>query len=358
MRIVQIIDSLHAGGAERMAVNYANALADTIEFSGLVVTRKEGSLAEQVQENVSYLFLNKKRRIDGKALFALRRYITQNKVQYIHAHSTSFFIAFLLKLTLPTVTLIWHDHYGDSEFLAKRPAVSLKIIMPFFKGIVAVNHKLKNWATSYLKHKNVIYLANFPSLDKEITETTVLEGTHGKRIVCLANLRAQKNHFLLLNVAWRIKNAYPEWTFHLVGKDFEDQYSVEVKQKIKALHLEKNVFLYGSKKDISNILKQSEIAILTSNSEGLPVAILEYGIHKKPIVATNVGDISGVIVNQKNGLLVPPGDEESFYFALLKIMSDANLKINFEEEIYKTIQEQFSKESVIENYLNWVRNEC
>ena len=48
MRILQIIDSLEAGGAERMAVNYANALANEMEFSGLVVTRKEGPLLNQV----------------------------------------------------------------------------------------------------------------------------------------------------------------------------------------------------------------------------------------------------------------------------------------------------------------------
>ena len=40
MRILQIIDSLEAGGAERMAVSYANALANEIEFSGLIATRK------------------------------------------------------------------------------------------------------------------------------------------------------------------------------------------------------------------------------------------------------------------------------------------------------------------------------
>ena len=57
MRIVQLIDSLDAGGAERMAVNYANALQSKIEFSGLVTTRKEGGLKEQINPKVSYLFL-------------------------------------------------------------------------------------------------------------------------------------------------------------------------------------------------------------------------------------------------------------------------------------------------------------
>jgi hypothetical protein len=43
VRIIQIIDSLEAGGSERMAISYANALAEQIDFSGLVATRKEGS---------------------------------------------------------------------------------------------------------------------------------------------------------------------------------------------------------------------------------------------------------------------------------------------------------------------------
>ena len=60
MRIIQLIDSLEAGGAERMAVSYANALAQEIEFSALVATRKEGPLLNQIESNVPYLFLNKK----------------------------------------------------------------------------------------------------------------------------------------------------------------------------------------------------------------------------------------------------------------------------------------------------------
>ena len=61
MRIVQLIDSLEAGGAERMAVNYANALANEIDFSALVATRKQGPLLDQLDPTVSYLFFNKKR---------------------------------------------------------------------------------------------------------------------------------------------------------------------------------------------------------------------------------------------------------------------------------------------------------
>ena len=44
MRVLQLIDSLEVGGAERLALNYANALSERITLSALVVTRKEGAL--------------------------------------------------------------------------------------------------------------------------------------------------------------------------------------------------------------------------------------------------------------------------------------------------------------------------
>ena len=123
MRIVQIIDSLETGGAERMAVNYANALAKEIEFSGLATTRKEGPLLHQINSNVSYLFLKKKRQLDFAALFRLRSFVLKNKVTHIHAHSTSFFLAFLLKIIHPTVKLIWHYHYGNNMSLPRKKII-------------------------------------------------------------------------------------------------------------------------------------------------------------------------------------------------------------------------------------------
>ena len=90
MRILQIIDSLEIGGAEKMAVNYANALCGKIEFSGLVATRKEGNLKRHVNKQINYLFLNRKKTFDIKALLLLRAYCVQHKIQCLHAHSSSF----------------------------------------------------------------------------------------------------------------------------------------------------------------------------------------------------------------------------------------------------------------------------
>ncbi len=356
MRILQIIDSLEAGGAERMAVNYANALAQRIDFSGLVVSRKQGPLLKQVDAKVPYLFLGRKRTLDLKALLKLRKFVKQNGVEVVHAHSTSFFLAFLLKLSLPSVQLLWHDHYGDSEFLRKRPSLALKMASPFFNGIIAVNQHLKVWAKQQFGFENVIYLPNFPSKENEVFEHTLLKGIARKRILCLANLREQKNHFLLLEVAKRVQETHPEWTFHLVGKDFEDHYSRQIRKVILEYKLENTVFVYGSKTDIQNIMEQSTLAILTSQSEGLPVALLEYGWHKKPVVVTNVGEIPLMMQDGRNGFMVEVNNTDLFYESLVRLVESASLQSEFGKALHQTIVEQYSEESVLGQYLNWLEN--
>lgn len=354
MKILQIIDSLEAGGSEKMAVNYANGLANIITFSGLVVTRKEGILKSEVNLNVNYLFLNKKKRIDLRAVAKLLKYCKTNKIDYLHAHSSSYFLAILVKLLYFRIKIIWHDHYGLSEFLNSRKYANLKVASSFFYGIIAVNQNLKIWSESKLFCGNVIYLGNFISDSQNEFKETYLNGIEGNKIVCIANLRQQKNHFLLLEVASKIVMRFPDWSFHIVGKNFEDSYSKQIFKKINDLNLNKNVFIYGSKSDIKHCIDQSEIAILTSNSEGLPVSLLEYGLHKKPVVVTNVGEIFNVIKNEINGFIVAKNDVDLFFNKLVLLIENKDLRKKLGDSLYKTIIENYSENIILNKYCNWI----
>lgn len=354
-RILQLIDSLEAGGAERMAVNYANSLSSRIEFSALVATRKEGALKVQLNEKVAYLFLGKKRIIDIKAIFKLRQFVKDNRVQIIHAHSTSFFTALLLKIFHPRIKIFWHDHYGNNEFLDKRESSVLKIGSYFFEGILSVNQKLKIWAEENLNCPHVIYLQNFVYVDTNPAGKTILKGNDNKRIVCLANLRMQKNHFFILDLAVKLKRDFPDWTFHLVGKDFEDDYSDQIKKEINIKELLDSVFLYGSKDDIENILAQASIVILTSVSEGLPVALLEYGYYGKAVISTNVGEISSVLSHNFNGFLIENQNREAFYEKLTFLIKNEDIRVELGENLKNSIKKDYCPDTVMEKYLNFLK---
>ncbi len=354
MRIVQVIDSLEAGGAEKMAVSYANALATTIDFSGIVTTRREGVLQSQLDTNVSYLFLNKKSTLDFSAVFRLKKYCKKHKVKILQAHSSSYFIAVLVKLIYPKIKIVWHNHNGLSEFVNSDSSIVLKIASLFFNGIIVVNSKLRDWSKSKLYCKQVVYFPNFISISPEQNNITELKGETGKRIICLANLRDQKNHFFLIAVAKLVQSSHPDWSFHLVGKDFEDDYSKRLKEEIIIKELSKTVFIYGSREDILQCIGQTEIAILTSKSEGLPLALLEYGLCKKPIVVTNVGEIPSIVINKENGFLVNVEDLNSFYNYLTVLINDVNLRKQIGESLHQTIIENYTKDKIINGYKDWI----
>lgn len=356
MRIVQIIDSLEVGGAERMAVNYANSLADKIEFSGLIATRHEGLLLDYLNQKVAYSFLEKKSALDLNAIFRLRNYIKKNNVELIHAHSSSFFTAILVKLTMRKLKVVWHDHYGVSQNLTLRKNIVLKLSSFLFLGIISVNDALKEWARTYLNCQNIIYLPNFIVEPAIPLKSFRLKGKDGQRIICVANLRPQKNHDLLINGAIEIHRRFPEWTFHLVGKDFNDTYSAHLLEKVQDQELSETVFFYGAVNNIKDLLQQCEIAVLTSFSEGLPLAILEYGFANLPVVATNVGEISKVIPSVKQGLIIDSNNLSQFVNSVQKLIEEKDTRKLLGEHLSSFVNKNFSKKSILEEYMIWLES--
>ncbi|MBJ2126410.1 glycosyltransferase [Flavobacterium sp. IB48] len=355
MRIVQIIDSLEVGGAERMAINYANSLANKIEFSGLVSTRNEGLLLDHIDQKVTYLFLKRKSTIDLIAIFRLRNYLKKNKVDFIHAHSSSFFIAVLVKITMPWIKIIWHDHYGISQNLALRKNLTLKFSSFLFSGIISVNDSLQKWARNYLNCKNLIYFPNFIIKSAVFFDDFQLKGNDGQRIICVANLRPQKNHELLINGAKEINEKFPEWTFHLIGKDFNDSYSANLLELVRKKGLSETVFFYGAVNNVQELLKQSEIAVLTSLSEGLPLAVLEYGLANLPVVATNVGEISKVIPSSKEGLIIDSNNLGQFINSVQILIENQHIRKSLGKQLNFYVKRNFGEKSILKEYMTWLK---
>ncbi|PSG86546.1 glycosyltransferase [Aurantibacter aestuarii] len=351
MRVLQLIDSLDAGGAERVAVNFANGLQDHIDGSYLCVTRKEGLLKTSIKTVEHYLFLNKKKTIDLKALIVLKRFIKKHRIAIIHAHSTSIFTAVMVKLLGARVKIIWHDHYGKSDYLNERPKWALKFCTFFINYIFSVNDKLVEWSKNELGFKKTSYLENFVSFSNQPVET-VLTGEDGYRIVCLANLRPQKDHMNLINAFHLFYTAHPKYSLHLIGKDFNDDYSAEIKQLIIDLRLENAVSIYGSRNDTFQILKQAKIAVLASKSEGLPLALLEYGYMSLPVVCTNVGDCSKVITTHENGILVSAQNPQEFAESLENLARNPILGSSFGNSLQKKVRNNFLLEQIITKVIN------
>lgn len=355
LKVIQVIDSLNVGGAETLAVNIANSLSECNIESHLCTTRKEGELKNNIDKNVSFIFLKRKKTVDFSAILKLKKYIKTHEIQIIHAHSTSSFIAFCIKVLCPEVKIVWHNHTGNYINLKGFKLRFLKGYSKYFDYIISVNKELENWARTTLKHNNGSYISNFPIFSNKKTNTT-LKGKNDNRIVHIGGLRPVKDHFNLLEAFIIFKKDFPDWTLHLIGKDYQDIYSEKIKNFILKYNLENCVFLYDVQSDIKHILSQARIGVLSSKSEGLPISLLEYGLANITVLVTDVGECKAV-VNNKNAI-VESQDSTKFANALKNIITNVSIEKQIRFDLHTSIQNNYSKEKVTQQLINIYKQIC
>lgn len=342
---MHVIDSLALGGAERVAVNLSNALTDAGIETHLCVTRIDGPLHEFIHQKVNLLMLHKKSAYDIAAYRRFRKYIIEHGINVIHAHSSSVFLAAIAKPRHNCV-LVWHAHHGKA--IESKPAFWLRSVKRRIKYIFTVNNQLSGWAVDALglNTEQVEYLRNYPDLNPNDKLSKLLPGNRSFKIAHVAGLRADKDHITLFRAAQRLQDC----DFYCVGGDFGDDYSQNVWQYIEENGLQ-NVHLLGARTDVAAILKCCDIGVLSSESEGLPVSLLEYGLMGLPVVCTKVGECPAVLGNGEYGLLVDKGDSEALYTSIRKLLDDENLRQQYAEAFHKNVGESYSKEAVIKNVI-------
>ena len=344
MKILHLIDSLNPGGAERMAVGYVNALAERNFEVYLWSSREEGLLKKSIHPKVKYLFLNRKGPIGLRALLKASHLIKVEKIQLIHAHSTSWFFGTLLKGLNPSVKLIWHDHYGSRMQSPKHANKTLIFCSSYFDKVLAVNKELVQWHQTHLRQFKSEYLPNFVSNPLAIQKTYAERDT-AKTIVCVANLRHPKNHQNLVTAFAEVYKSHPDWKLLLIGKEQNDVYSKNLSALIADFGLAKAVLLVGQQADVHSFLNKSSIGVLSSDMEGLPMSLLEYGLSGLPVVCTDVGHCKEVI--QGHGHVVPPGDANALAQALLYSIQNPNEAAAAALKLQKHVQETYTEQAVL-----------
>jgi glycosyltransferase involved in cell wall biosynthesis len=347
MRVAQIIDTLSAGGAERMAVGFANGLADGDSCSALIASRTGGALQKDLHADVPYYCAERSSTLDPGAVLRTSRFIRKHRISILHAHGTSFFFAVLLKCLNPSLRIIYHEHFGGRA--DRKTPLALKWLSVFFATVIVVNDDLKCWAEQNLFCAKVYFLPNYAELTAgDATEPTVLYGEAGKRIVLLANLKDPKNHIVALQAFARVVSDFPDWTLHLVGKDFKDAYSRRLKDFVSDNKLEDKVYFYGQREDVQYILAQASIGMLSSSTEGFPVTLLEYGLAGLPVMSSNAGYCNTLIEDGISGLTFNPMNSGDCFDAMKLMISDQRLRRQYALILHEKIVMQYSKPQVLE----------
>jgi glycosyltransferase involved in cell wall biosynthesis len=345
--VMQVVDSLDVGGTETVAVNLANRLPRD-RFRNYLCSTRAGrngsSLASTLSNDVHHLALNRTGRLDLSAMLRFRKFIRDENIQLLHVHASSLFfgrLASLLGLS-SKLRVIWHDHYGRCE-LNDRSARLYRLAITGADGVIAVNQQLVQWACRelHMSPDRVWYVPNFVLPAEAGTDTLrQLPGSPGSRIVCVANLRPQKDHLTLIRAMATICKTRPDAHLLIVGAPLDAAYSASLHREAARLSIEKNISFLGQASDISSILRACDVGVLSSASEGLPLSLLEYGWAGLASVATSVGQCPEVLDHGRAGDLVNPGAPGELAAAIQALLESSPKRFEsgrrFQEFVRKT----------------------
>lgn len=178
-------------------------------------------------------------------------------------------------------------------------------------------------------------------------------------VVCLvANFFPYKGHMEFIAAASIIAEKTPRVTFVLVG---DGKLRPEIERKIAEGGMTKNIILLGTRTDVSEIMRLSDVVVLSSHEEGFPNVVLEAMAVGRPVVATDVGGVPEMLENGKTGLLVPPRDPAKLAEGIMRMLGDRREAEAMGRRGREQVIELFTVEQMVRSYetlyLDLVRRE-
>jgi glycosyltransferase involved in cell wall biosynthesis len=346
--VMHVIDTLEAGGAERVAVNLVNLLPRRRYQAYLCNTRRGGPLSNLVATDVGRLSLKRKWRFDWTALWHLIAFVKANNIQILHAHGTSVFIAGMASLFPPHPAIVWHDHFGR-HLVQQRQTWLYRLVATRIGRVIAVSQALAEWSSRqlHIPASQVCYMPNFVCETLLDAKPVVLPGEVGSRIACVANLRSQKDHLNLIRAMALVIQRTPQAHLLLIGDAGDPTYLALIRGEITRQRLEHQVSILGHRDDVPAVLQSCDIGVLSSASEGFPLALMEYGMAKLPVVATRVGQCPEILDDGKAGVLVAAGSPEALSDALNVLLSSPERRATLGEHFHQRIQEVYSADTIV-----------
>lgn len=160
-------------------------------------------------------------------------------------------------------------------------------------------------------------------------------------ITCISRLRPRKGHKYLFEALALLKNQLKNVDVWIVGDGVMRE---ELENQVRALQLD-NVFFLGSRTDIPELLGQSDIVVLPTTSDTLPISLIETMFAQRAIVTTNCGGIPELIQDYHTGLLVEPANVQQLAAKLLLLLHDSTLR----EKVAKNAREFAEKHLTVTN---------
>ena len=323
MKILFLINGLGVGGAETQVLALAPQLIRRGHDVILISMIPDLRLLDRLAQNVTHVNLNIsswRQLIKGtRQLFAI---IKDFKPDIIHANLfQANLLSRVIKIRFPRLKIINTSHCNYGQLGAKR--YDYYRIYQLTKHWVDFHSAVSQQALNELierkcissKKANVIY--NGLDSHKYLVERKALTKGQTFKWIAIGRIIPLKNYSLLIKVAKRLKREEYDFCIDIAGEGPERS---NLEQMIVSKNLTQNIRFLGYQSEIPKLLAEYNGYVICSNTEGLPMALLEAMASNLVIVASKVGEIPVIFQKLDSASLFTAGDEEGLYLSIKKAM--------------------------------------
>ena len=335
MKILFLLASRAAGGAEILVRDLATELAHRGLEVGIVFISRQADLGGSPEFEARYqetLEANSVETFDlghecrRNPVLGARRLLTvidrfRPDVLHVHLQYGLLFRLLLWPRRIATV----YTHHTDRFRQGRRLFRLLSLTVDRFVAISRQTEKLLRPVVGD-RVSRIFNAVRFPGR----SGATPGRAADCVQIISVGRLYPPKDYPTLVRTVARLLEIRPDLRaqvrFLVVGKGPGGE---QLTEQIAAAGLESTITLLGTRTDVDRLMVESDLFLMTSIAEGLPITLIEALHAGLPIVATDVGGCSEIVEHGVNGFLAPPGDASALARHLEQLIDNAPLRAAF-----------------------------
>ncbi len=355
--VLQVVETLEHGGAERVVVGLANSLAPASR-SAICCVKRRGELVGELDPRVDCFLFDKGEGNDANVPFKLARLVRRDRFEVVHTHSWGVFLEGALAAWM---TGARHVHTAHGPYLkhgsglVQRAKARLRRSLERLAArrchrLVGVSESIATDMREVMRLPTDRVTTVHNGIDSSRGVSTLaapFTNVSGPRLITVGRLDAIKQQELMLEALATLRDDFPGARLVIVGDGPERQ---RLERRASELRLESMVSFLGFRNDVAQLLADADVFLLSSRYEGISIALLEAMRAGLPVIATCVGGVPETVVDGESALLFEAGDTVGLASAIERLSTSPALAAKLVAGGRDRVRDHFSAEAMVGCY--------
>ncbi|CAM1341071.1 glycosyltransferase family 4 protein [Tenacibaculum amylolyticum] len=314
-----------------------------------LMTPNNSELGNRLSDVLPVVYIKKPSSFSITWIKKIQKTCIEEGIDIIHIHDSkaqtqAFFAKKFYKLNVKIIVT------RKVIFPVKGYFSKLKYQSPFINKVVAISSAVKTELSSVVDQNKIEIIPDYIEHEKEYKNQTFPFLKEDKiNIAYVAALTKEKDHITFIKTAKEILRYKNNVHFYIVGSGKLEE---EILNFIKENNVQENITITGFIKNIDALIPNFDLLLFTSKTEGLGSTILDFFLHKIPVVATNSQGVLDLIKEDETGLLCNVEDYDCLARKTIKVLEDKELENKLTEKAYELLINNFTVEVCAKRYIS------